>query len=269
MRQQFSRRAGSQKIATVGDLVSKISSAQEGREALQAAAGLVEGILAEAGNATEHMLDDDAALLRSVIELVETTIYGSMDSAHAADVKTLNDAKAAVDQCNVDITDRQAADGDLGQLHEHVVDKQTELDRLQGVVDDKTLANATEWQQFDQHMQMISAPPACPDLPARAMPSLDVYFEKSEYSLWFSAQQSAYDTAREKWAAADAALASAIEAYNIQIAIRNTQYCDWKKELNAACVHFDECVETNSNAFNALVPKVKDDMNKRIEILKA
>jgi len=269
MRPQLSRTKVSQKIASVGDLVSKISSPKESRAALQAAAGIVDGILAEAGNATEHMSDDDATLLRSVIDLVEKTIYGSMDSAHAADVKTLNDLKAAVEQCNVDITARQAADGDLGQLHQHVLDKQTELNRLQGVVDDKTQANATQWQQFDQHMQMIAAPPACPGLPARTMPSLDVYFEKSEYSIWFAAQQAAYDTARDKYTAADSALQAAIEGYNIQKAVRDVQYCDYKAELNAACARFDKCFDGASASFNEEVPIVTSDMNQRIEILKA
>jgi len=259
----------SQKIATVGEMVSKISSPAESRAALQEASGIVNEILAEAGNATEHMSDDDAALLREVIELVEDAIYGSMDSAHTADVKALNDAKADVDKCNADIVDRQAADGDLGQLQQHVADKQTELDRLQGVVDEKTLANATEWNTFNQHMQMISAPPACPGLPARTMPALDVYFEKSEYSIWFAAQQSAYEAARDKFAAANSALEDAIAAYNIQLAVRDTQYCDWKDELEAACAAFDVCFQTKSDAFNALVPTVTADMNQRIENLKA
>merc|ERR1719226_455822 len=150
-----------------------------------------------------------------------------MDSAHEADMKALNDGKAAVDQCSVDIVARQAADGDLGQLQQHVTDKQTELDRLQGVVDEKTLANATEWNTFNNHMQMISNPPECPGLPSRTMPALDVYFEKSDYSIWFAAQEATYFAAREKYTTADSALKNAISAFNIQLAVRDTQYCDW------------------------------------------
>lgn len=269
MRPELSRTKMSQKIATVGDLVSKISSPQESRAALQTASGIVNEILAEAGNATEHMSDDDAALLREVIELVEDAIYGSMDSAHNADVTALNDAKAAVDGCSADIVDRQAADGDLGQLKQHVNDKQTELDRLQGVVDEKTAANATEWNTFNNHMQMISAPPACPGLPARTMPALDVYFEKSDYSIWFAAQQASYDAARDKYTAADSALKAAVEAFNVQLAVRDTQYCDWKDELEAACAAFGVCVQTKTDAFEALKLQVGPDMDQRIENLKA
>merc|ERR1719189_3354290 len=109
-----------------------------------------------------------------------------MDSSHAADVAALADAIHAASQCNVDIAQRQSPEGDLGIFQQSVQDKQTELDRLQGVVDDKTEVNNTKWEEFDSHMQMISAPPACPGLPARTMPALDVFFEKSEYSVWFA-----------------------------------------------------------------------------------
>jgi len=270
MRPELSRTRVSQRIATIGDVLSKISSPTESKAALQEAAGIVDGILAETGNATEHMSDDDAALLRSVIELVETTIYGSMDSAHAADEQALADGLRAVEQCSADIAARQAPTGDLGKIHQDVVDDQTELNRLQGVVDDQTELNATAWDTFNNHMQMISNPPACPGLPGRTMPQLDVFFEKSEYSMWFAHNEAAYAAEKAKYVAADAALAAAIEAYNIQKAIRDTQYCDWKVELKAACARFDRCFAEKSDDFNKiLVPRVQSDMNSRIEALKA
>jgi len=150
------------------------------------------------------------------------------------------------------------------------LDDQTELNRLQGVVDDETSNNASAWDTFNNHMQMISNPPACPGLPGRTMPQLDVFFEKSEYSIWFAHNEAAYAAARAKYVAADAALAAAIEAYNIQKAIRDTQYCDWKTELEAACASFDACFAEKSDDFNKrLVPRVQSDMNSRIEALKA
>jgi len=102
------------------------------------------------------------------------------------------------------------------------------------------------------------------------MPQLDVFFEKSEYSIWFAHNEAAYDAARALYVAADAALAAAIEAYNIQKAIRDTQYCDWKAELEAACASFDACFAEKSDDFNKrLVPRVQSDMNARIENFKA
>ena len=46
--------------------------------ALQGAVGIVNGILAETANATEHMSDDNAALQRPVTDLVVTTLLDSM-----------------------------------------------------------------------------------------------------------------------------------------------------------------------------------------------
>jgi len=270
LRPDLSRTGVSQRIATIGDLLSTISNPKESMVALQTASGIVDGILAETGNATEHMSDDDAALLRSVIDLVETSIYGSMDSAHAADVQALADGVHAVEQCNADIALRQAPKGDLGKLHQSASDDQTELDRLQGVVDEETSNNASAWDTFNNHMQMISSPPACPGLPGRTMPQLDVFFEKSEYSIWFAHHEAAYAAARAIYVSADDALAAAIEAYNIQKAIRDTQYCDWKAELEAACASFDACFAEKSDDFNKrLVPRVMGDVNSRIEVFKA
>merc|ERR1719512_313081 len=193
-----------------------------------------------------------------------------MDDSHNADVAELNAAIDSASHCNADIVRRQSPEGDLGILHAAVQAKQQELDRLQGVVDDKTAVNNTKWEEFDGHMQMISAPPACPGLPARTMPALDVYFEKSEYSVWFAAQQASYIVVRDAFVAADGALGDAIHAYNIQKAIRDVQFCDWKGELEAACAAFDKCFQEKSDFYTkTLVPRVTLDMNSRIEVKKA
>jgi len=270
MRPEFGRAAVSERIASIGDIVSKISSSSDSLVALNAASAQVTSILADLGGPDDHISDDDAALLRQVIDLVEKTIYSSMDASHAADAAALADAVGVAAACNADIAQRQSPEGDLGVLHQHVQDKQSELDRLQGVVDEKTEANNTKWDEFDSHMQHMADAPACPDFPARTMPALDVYFEKSEYSIWFAAQQASYNAVRDAFKAADSALDDAIRAYNIQKAVRDVQYCDWKSELEAACVAFDKCFSDASDHYtNELVPRVTADMNSRIEVKKA
>jgi len=270
LRPEFGRAAVSKSIASVAGIVSKISSSSDTLAALNAANAQVASILAETGGPDDHISEDDAALLGQVITLVEKTIYTSMDSAHNADAAALAEAVGVAAACNADVAHRQSPQGDLGVLHQHVQDKQSELDKLQGVVDDKTVANNTRWREFDNHMQMIAAAPACPDFPARTMPALDVYFEKSEYSVWFAAQQASYNAVRDAFTAADSALDDAIRAYNIQKAVRDVQYCDWKGELEAACAAFDKCFSDASNHYTKeLVPRVTADMNSRIEVKKA
>merc|ERR550532_2619203 len=130
MRPEVSRVQLSRDISEVGSLLSKISSPKESLGALKAASRIVDGILLQAGNATEHMSSDDQALLNSVLTLVQTTIYGSMESASTADAASL---AAGVDEaaaCNSDIAFRQSPSGDLGILEGHTTTKQTELDRL-------------------------------------------------------------------------------------------------------------------------------------------
>jgi len=102
------------------------------------------------------------------------------------------------------------------------------------------------------------------------MPSLDVYFEKSDYVVWYAHQQAAYENARGKYLDADAALAAALEAFNLQRALRDTEYCDWKNALEAACASFDQCYEEKSDEYNkVIVPRVQADMDSRIEVFKA
>jgi len=269
MRPELGRAVLSQQIANLGNIMTKITSPMDSLAALKEASGVI-SILMEQGPVDDHISDDDRQLLSSVIDLVSKTIYSSMDDSHSADVAELDAAINAAAKCNADIADRQSPTGDLGKLHAEVQVKQTELDRLQGIVDDKTAANSTKWEEFDQHMQMISTPPACPGLPARTMPALDVYFEKSEYSIWYAAQQASYNVVRAAFIAADQALADAIHAYDIQKAVRDVQYCDWKTELEAACAAFDTCFQEKSDFYTkTLVPRVTSDMESRIEVKKA
>merc|ERR1719203_1098396 len=238
--------------------------------ALKTATGIMDSILMQAGNATDHLSDDDAKLLRSVIELVETSIYGSMDSSHGADESALGMAISQIEECNVDLTHRLGADGDLGQLHDSVSEKQTELNRLRGEMDAANATRQSEWEKFSTHMSMIREPESCPALPSRTMPALDVFFEKSEYSVWFAAAQAEYVAHRDAFVAADDALKAAVEAYNLQKARRDTQYCDWKRELEQSCENFETCFRERSRYYtDELTPRVQSDMASRIEAFKS
>jgi len=269
LRPELGRAAISERIASIGDIMSKISSPKDSLAALTEASNAA-SVLMEQGPIDDHIDNDDRQLLSSVIDLIEKTIYNSMDDSQNTDVAELDAAIQAAASCNADIAHRQSPEGDLGALHAAVQDKQRELNRLQGVVDEKTEVNNTKWAEFDSHMQMISPAPACPGLPARTMPALDVFFEKSEYSIWFAAQKASYTVVRDAFKAADAELKDAIHAYNVQKAVRDVQYCDWKSELEAACTAFDTCFSEKSDFYtNTLVPRVTADMNSRIEVKKA
>jgi len=242
----------------------------ESLAALQTASGIVNKISQESGNATAHMNEDNKKLLRDVMALVDQSIYGSMNASHKADEKSLATAIADVDQCNTDIANRLAATGDLGKMQTSVRTKQSDLNDLQGVVDVKSAANKSAWDIFNQHMSLISNPPDVPGFPARTMPSLNVYFDRSAYCLWFSAQKEAYVEKRDFYLAADKALKAAIAAYKIGKAKRDVQYCDWKTELEESCGAFDKCYSTKSAFYkNDLTPRVRSDMTARIEAFKS
>ena len=80
---------------------------------------------------------------------------------------------------------------------------------------------------------------------------------KSDYSIWFAAQQASYTVVREAFVAADSALENAMQAYNIHGTVCDAQYCDWKNEWEAVCVAFDKCVTDASKFYTqTLVPRL-------------
>merc|ERR1740121_1140001 len=111
------------------------------------------------------MNPEEQALLQRTIVLIEHTIYGSMESAHAADERDLAEAASAVSQCNQAFAARIDDTGDLGRSQHKSKRSQHALNHLKDVVEQRTEANATEWAQFEVHMNTISDAPACPAMP--------------------------------------------------------------------------------------------------------
>jgi len=239
-------------------------------KALKDAAAAVDSIMLEAGNATEHMSDDDQALLTSVVDLIDKTIYGSMDSSHNADEAAIAGAIADAEQCNSGYAARIAEGGDLYGLQQGAIGFQNVLNGLQDTVDAKTEVNNTKWSELSSHMSMIAAPPACAELPERTKPALDVYFEKSDYVNWYTAQQASYAVVNSAFETNDADLTTALQAYAVGLAQRDTSYCDWKTELEAGCGLFNGCFQSKSDAYLVtLKPALEEDMQARIEAYKA
>jgi len=183
---------------------------------LKDASSVVNDILLQEGNATEYLTKEDKDLLNQVFDIIDVQMYGSMRDKHKTNKEDLDNRYDAIKECNADITARQSATGDLGMLHHEAVVLQTELNRLQGIVDEKTTANNSAWAVFDNHMQnVISDPPACPEFPnPRGMAQMDVYFEKSLYSVWWKQEHDRYFPPRQDWIDADKALREAIAAFN-------------------------------------------------------
>jgi len=260
--------AASLKIAKLADSIQEHPS--DTMAAIEVASAIVNDIMLEAGNATKHLAGGEQETLENVTKMIRETMYASMLEDHSQDEDNLDTAIAHILECNTDIAEFQSPTGKLGRGRLASMESQHELDRLHEIVDDKTRVNRTTWDAFSFHMSWISTPPPCPALPARTMPTLDVYFKKSDYSVWFAAQQPQYYEKRDEWIAARDALAEAIEAFDIQKAVRDAHYCDWKTELLSECALFDECFADRSDYYsNTLVPQVKSSIETRIAAYKA
>jgi len=261
------------KIVRLGEKVAGAASsdASNSVQLLQAAAGIVQSILAESGNATEHMSDEDQVLLKAVIPLIAKTIYGSMNSSHHADETAISRAITDVGQCNLDYPARIAEGGDLFNLLTTAKKYQKTLDLLQDDVDVKTAANATTWKALQTHISWIGASPECGTVPSEPIKDrFDLFFEESQYVIWYLAKQAAYEPVREAFEDADAALTAALQAYAVGWTNRETAYCAMRDEFEAGCKLFNSCFDKTSKAYlNDLVPVLKEDMHARMAAYKA
>jgi len=260
--------AGSMMIARLAETMQENPS--DSMAAITAASTIVNNIMLEAGNATEHLTNDNQKTLRDVMKMIRDSMYGSMNDAHSNDLMDLSNAIDEIKKCNANIEALQSPTGALGKLQQAAIEAQHELDRLGVIVDTKTETNNSKWTKFKNHMDFMQAPPACPGLPARTMPTLDVFFEKSQYSIWFAAQKPQYIAVRDEWKAAHAALLDAINAYQIQQAKLDVHYCDWRSDLLSECNRFDNCYTRTVNYYsNTLSPRVQSSADRRIAAYKA
>jgi len=237
---------------------------------LQEVADVVTSMVQE-GNATDHLDADDTDLLERAIEVIERSMYGSLNSSQVLDQYALDVAIKAFEQCDMDLTNRVTEGGDLFDAHATVKTYQIQLDHLQDEVDEKTILNQTAWNNLQTHINLISEAPECPAFPnPRTMPSLDVYFSDSPYSTWWISQKAEYEPVREAYRYANHQLQLALNAYAIGLAVRNVAYCDWKRELEAACARYSACYEAAKDRYlNNVKPRVEAAMKVRIEAYKA
>jgi len=238
---------------------------------LEDASSVVNDILLQGGNATEHLTDADQELLEKVKTVIQESMYGNMRSVQESDKEDLQALLDHISACNAGIKARQSSTGDLGLIHQEAVQMQEHLTWLQGEMDEKTRDNETLWGKFDDYMQTgIGEAPRCPDFPTpRGMAQLDVYFEKSDYSVWWIMRQKPYHDHRNRFDAADKALRKAIAAYNIRAAELQVKYCDYKNELEEACESHEDCYASRVHAYNEKVAGVKIRVAKNLEIVKA
>jgi len=243
----------------------------EGLSALQSAASIVNSIMLQAGNITEHMTDDDKTLLESIEPMIEQSIYGSMDSSHEADVASIQAALDAINQCNTDIAARLGVLGDLNKLQFEVVDFQDALNDLQDDVDAKTQANSTKFDELQKHIDNIGAAPDCEAFPSNPTKlKVDNFFTGSLHVNWYTAQQEAYAPFADAVEVADGELGAALTAYAVGLAERNVGYCDWKVELEGGCEVFNQCYQSKTAKYlSELKPALQGDMQIRIDGYKA
>merc|ERR1719282_851738 len=83
-------------------------------------------------NATEHMSDNDAALIQEVIDIIRGSVYASMTSSHVEEQAELDDALARIQKCNDDMASEIAGTGKVGRLLTRAENHQSTYKHLEG-----------------------------------------------------------------------------------------------------------------------------------------
>jgi len=272
VRPQFGRAAVRTGVATIAEIMLQTSISSDALASLEAARGEMNTILAKiAGPADAHVTNPEADTLKKVIDLIENTIYISMDQAHKSQKGRLEGGRDTVAHCNTDVAKAQAQDGAAGKILGFSIDAQEHLNSLRENRVEKHSQNQTAHDKLMHHNNyVISDSPGCDPFPARTKTAMDAYFADKKYSEWFGGQKEAYDEIRDAWAQADQDLFDAIGNETKGKKERDTHYCSWRTELLAACKEHNRCFDEAEKNFNEeLVPEVRNDMNNRIEVKKA
>jgi len=263
----------SSSLSRLGDVIDSAahSKGSKSLESLKSAASIVNTIMLQAGNATEHMSDDDTALLNSVIDMIGKSIYGSMDSSHQTDGAAIQAAVDAVSKCNSDIALRLGENGDLTTLNSRVAGYQQELNGFQEEIDAATDVNNTKFHELQTHINNIGNSPDCDEFPNTPTKlKADNFFAGNEYVDWYTSRQQAYAPFAEALDTSDAILEDAIADYGVGLAQRDVAYCDWKVELEGGCAAFDQCYLEKVDYYNnQLKPALQQDMAVRVDAYKA
>lgn len=221
------------------------------------------------GNATAHLEDNDTDLLQSVIELINETMYGSMQLDHDSNQIEINTALAAIENCTgamqtsftedvaplkttaladnsthrscrVNESNKHAAVGEARAAVEHWIDNTTEPPAI------KT------WETNAQD---------------RTVKFFTAYFKDCAYCDWFTAGQSSFTTVKDAYDDAVDALAGQTASCNDSQVSFETSYELWQEKVNTTCKEYEEyCYDDANVSYNVKKAQVVSRVDSRKDI---
>jgi len=213
---------------------------------------LLQKLRVETGNGTKHLKDDEEKLLESVIKLIETSMYGSMQDAHKANQFSLDKKVNDTNDCNEELTsslegevsDAEGTTNTSRDVHTSCRDGEATL--YDSMHDSEAALNTT--------MQHIPTPPTVPSFPAgsnRTLASVTIYFEAaSPYIDWYRTNKVKFNTARSLWETSTGNHSSQHTTCNAGQAHFEEQYLLWKEKLEGTCERY--CHDNKTSEYEAL-----------------
>lgn len=210
------------------------------------------------GNATAHMTDKEAQLIRDIIKIIRESIYSSMTSSHNEEQREVADALERVDFCNIGTSNDLARTGVVGKLLDETKNIQNAYQQIDAEEKAFTATRDQKLSALNDHMSNAPrAPGSCSDLPQLDIPHWDVFFESNSYVTWFLGQQEAFKQKRDEHKQAELDLAAKSDLKTQVGAELSTEYCAFKLVLGTTCDTHDTCYETETMALDAIKERVK------------
>jgi len=186
------------------------------------------------------------AALERVIQVIKDTMLPTLDDLHTEDQELVNTIHEEVTECNTGMTNR--LEGDIGE-------NQKDAERLRGEEADLALQvqalqnrNNTKHEQLKALMSNKQIPLLCDAFPHLPVEELweDYYQKVAEYSATAVVEAKNLEDQRSERDSIVSSLVSTTEKHVSTSAALSVSFCDWKRNLLAACSTHDTCYADKS-----------------------
>jgi len=186
------------------------------------------------------------AALERVIQIIKDTMFSTLDDLHTEDQELVDTIHEEVMECNSGMTKR--LEGDIGQ-------NQKDAERLRGEeadlaqrVKDLQTQNKSKHEQLAALMSNKQLPTLCNSFPSLPVEELweEYYKQVEEYSATAAVEAKYLQDQRNERDSIVSSLVSTTEKHVSTFASLSVSFCDWKRNLGAACSTHDTCYTDKS-----------------------
>jgi len=202
--------------------------------------------------------------LERVIQVIKDDMLPTLDDLHAEDQELVDTIHEEVTECNSGMTER--LEGDIGQNQKDAEKLRGEEADLAQQVKDLQNRNKSKHEQLAALMSNQQKPLLCTSFPHLPVEELwEEYYKKVEaYSAAAAVEAETLQDRRDERDSIVSSLVSTTEKHLSKSAALSVSFCDWKRNLLAACSTHDTCYTDKSARMQGQLEFFSGARDKRI-----